>query len=91
MLGSGIAVLVGTVLMLFAAAYLRGGHPPASGIVNLVLLLLLSPAAGLAAAVGLRAAGTVDKWFFVMTGVCLGFAVFAGTLLLLKVVLGRAV
>jgi hypothetical protein len=88
--GTGTAVLVAIVAMLFAAAYLRGGHPPASGVIILLLLLVLTPAAGLAAVKGLLARGE-NPGFYVMTGVCLAFTVFAATLLLLKLGLGKTI
>jgi hypothetical protein len=94
-LSAGCAVLAAIVLMLLSAAYLRGGHPPASGIAILVILAVATPAAVLATVLGLGHRADPgrpgDKPLFVMTGVCLAFAVFAATLLVLKFALGKSV
>ena len=90
-----LGMAVGAVAMLLATAFLRGGHPPGSGIVNLILLVLVTPLALGAAAVGLRTApGDVAgpvKRFYLMTGVSLLFAVVASLVFVLKFLLGRSI
>ena len=92
---SGWVVLAAVVAMLLAAAFLRGGHPPGSGIVNLIVLVLVAPLSLGAAVVGLRTApgavaGSVKR-FYLMTGVSLVFALFASLLFVLKFLLGRSI
>ena len=92
---AGCGALVAEIAMLLATAYLRGGHPPASGIVVLLMLLVIGPVSAIAAILGLSARSRDDlrvgKLLFVMTGVNLSFAVFALMVFVLKFVLGQAI
>lgn len=92
---SGYAVLVAIVLMLAAMAFLRGGHPPGYGIVNLLILVFVYPVSVYGSIVGLKTA--IDsvtgsaKVYFIMVGVCSTFALFATILFVLKFVFGKAI
>jgi hypothetical protein len=94
-IASGCGVLAAEIGMLLAMAYLRGGHPPASGIVVMLVLLVMGPVSAIAALVGLSARARdqvpARKLLFVMTGVNLSFAVLALMVFVLKVVLGQSV
>jgi hypothetical protein len=92
---AGCGVLLAEIVILLATAYLGGGHPPASGIVVLLVFLIMGPVSVIAAIAGLSArqrhgAGG-GPLLFVMTGVNLSFAVFAVMVIVLKVVLGRSI
>ena len=92
-IAAGCGTLAAEIGMLLAMAYLRGGHPPASGIVVMLMLVIMGPVSVIAAIVGLSARPRNDAhaWTlpFVMTGVNLSFAVLVLTALVLKVVLGQ--
>jgi hypothetical protein len=97
-IASGCGVLAAEIGMLLAMAYLRGGHPPASGIIVMLVLLIMGPVSAIAAIVGLSArARPLDneahagRLLFVMTGVNLSFAVLALMVFVLKVVLGQSI
>lgn len=82
--GTGIAVL-GTLVLLQLL--------PVSGTVHVLLLVLLAPLAVLSTLLGVaRRADSPpnQKWFFVMTGVCLAFSVIAVTLLVLIFMVGES-
>ena len=93
-IAAGCTALLAEIVLLAAAAYLQGGHPPASGIVALLVLVVQGPLSVVAAALGLsaRKRDTVDgrTWLLVMTGVNLAFATFAVMIVVLKM-LGRAI
>lgn len=91
---SGVLVLASIVLILLAMAYLRGGHPPASGIVVVLILMVVGPIAAAAAVTGGLQAKRGDlkaNVYFILCGVSGAFALFAGTLLFLKLVLGATI
>ena len=97
-IGSAVMALAAIVSILVATAYLRGGHPPASGIVAAVILLASTPFTLAGSVIGLATSreradelAQGGKFFFIGTGVCIAFAAFAGILFVLKVVLGRPV
>jgi hypothetical protein len=94
-IAAGCGALAAEIGMLLAIAYLRGGHPPASGIVVMLVLLVMGPVSAIAAVVGLSArprdAPHARKLLFVMTGVNLAFAALALLVFVLKVVLGRTI
>jgi hypothetical protein len=91
-MASGVLVLVAIVLMLLSIAYLKGGHPPASGVAVLLIFMVVTPLAACSALAALstpvEAAGPSPRAFFLMGGVCLAFTVFAITALVLKLVFG---
>lgn len=92
---SGYVVLVAIAMILASTAFLRGGHPPGSGIVNLLILVCVYPIAVYGSIAGMRtsidSAGPSAKVYFIMAGVCLAFALTSTMLLVLKVVLGKAI
>ncbi len=76
--------------------YLRRGHPPASGYVNLFVMLLLTPVSFLSATLGLltdsgKSAISNPKLYFVCAGISSLFFIALCTVFILKVVLGRTV
>ena len=82
--GTGIAVL-GTLVVLQLL--------PVSGTVHVLLLVTLAPLAVLSTLLGVAKRtdpAQNQKWFFVMTGVCLAFSVVAVTLLVLMFGVGEA-
>jgi len=91
----GYAVLVAVCVLVLSTAFLRGGHPPGSGIVNLLVLVLAYPTslygvfAGWTAPPDAIAART--RLAYVMTGVCLCFAVAVTMGLVVKFVLGKSI
>jgi hypothetical protein len=91
----GYAVLVAICLMLLSSAYLRGGHPPGSGIVNLLVLMLTYPMSLYGAIVGWTARPEAiairTRPFYVMTGVCLCFAVAVTLGLVVRYILGKPI
>ena len=91
---SGYVVLASICAMLLSIAYLGGGHPSGTGIVNGLLLIVVGPLSAVASVVGLRTRqGLLDRdarTYHVMSGVCLAFALFFVVLAFLKLVLGRA-
>ena len=87
-------VLVSIVLILLSMACLRGGHPPASGMVVLLILTGVTPIATAAAVAGCLQAlrgDRKDNAFFILCGVSTAFAVFGLVLLFLKLVLGATI
>lgn len=92
---SGYAVIAAIVLILASMAFLRGGHPPGYGIVNLLILVFVYPVslfgsiAGLNSSVGSLAVS--PKTYFIMVGACMAFACFSTVLLVLKFVFGKAI
>ena len=90
----GYIVLAAIVAMLFSLAFLRGGHPPASGIVNLAILIVVCPLSIVSAWIGLTTRPESltggQKHFYMMAGVATAFAIFSIVLLVLKVGLGKA-
>ncbi len=91
----GYAVLAAVCALVVSSAFLRGGHPPGSGIVNLFVLLLAYPISLCGSIVGWRASpdaitGRV-KHVYVMTGVCMCFAVFVTLVFVVKFVLGKSI
>jgi hypothetical protein len=82
--GTGAAVL-GTLVVLQLL--------PTSGVVKVLLLFTLAPLAVLSTLLGVARrpdAAPNQKWFFVMTGVCLAFAVVAVTLIVLMFGVGES-
>jgi hypothetical protein len=91
---SGVLVLASIVLILLSMAYLRGGHPPASGIAVLLILMTVTPIATAATVAGVLEALRGDRRtsaFFILCGVCAAFAIFCLVLLFLKLVLGATI
>jgi hypothetical protein len=92
---SGYVVLSAVVIILFSTAFLRGGHPPGSGIVNLGVLVLVYPLSVYSSVVGLKAnaqsIATSPKLFYTMTGVCLSFVVFSTLLFVIKFIFGGSI
>lgn len=94
-INSGYAVLAAIFLILASMAFLRGGHPPGYGIVNLFILIIVYPISVYGSIVGLKT--TIDsllvsaKRYFIMVGVCLAFALFSTTLFVFKFVFGKAI
>ena len=92
---SGYFVLVAIVLMLLSMAFLRGGHPPGYGIVNLIILVFGYPISLFGSIIGLKT--KVDdvsvsvKNYFLMVGVSLAFFLFTSLLLILKFIFGKAI
>ena len=92
---SGYAVLVAIVLILASMAFLRGGHPPGYGIVNLVILFFIYPISVYGSIVGLKM--SIDsltvspKVYFIMVGSCITFALFSTVLFVFKFIFGKAI
>jgi hypothetical protein len=91
----GYAVLVAVCALVMSTAFLRGGHPPGSGIVNLLVLLLAYPISlyGVVAGWTARpdAIASRTRQVYVMTGVCLCFTVAVTLVLVVKFVLGKSI
>lgn len=91
----GYAVLAAVCVLVMSAAFLRGGHPPGSGIVNLLVLVLAYPVSLYGAIAGWTARpdamASRAKQVYVMTGVCLCFAVAVTLVFLVKFVLGKSI
>jgi hypothetical protein len=91
----GYAVLAAVCVLVMSPAFLRGGHPPGSGIVNLFLLMLAYPLSLYGTVVGWTvrpdAIASRTKQVYVMTGVCLCFAVVVTLVLVVKFVLGKSI
>lgn len=95
---SGVLTLIAIFAIIGALAFLSGGHPPASGIVSALIFFVVTPFTLAASIIGswtspemnaeLRSGG---KRFFISTGLCIAFTVFAATLLFVKAGLGRPV
>jgi hypothetical protein len=97
-LGSGVLTLLAVFSIIGAIAFLGGGHPPASGIVAVLIFFAVTPFSLAASVIGLvtppRRISELKrggKLFFISTGVCFAFTVFAAALLFVKAGLGRAV
>ena len=97
-LGSGVLTLLAIFSIIGAIAFLGGGHPPASGIVSVLIFFAVTPFSLAASIVGLvtppRRSAELShggKFFFVSTGVCIAFTVFAAALLFVQAGLGRTV
>jgi hypothetical protein len=91
---SGVLVLAAIVLILLSMAYLRGGHPPASGIAVFLILIVATPIATAASVAGCLQAlrgNRKTNAFFILCGVCAAFAIFCLVLLFLKLVLGATI
>jgi hypothetical protein len=91
----GYAVLAAVCLMVLSSAFLRGGHPPGSGIVNLFVLMLAYPISLYGAVAGWTAHPDAitnpTRQFYIMTGVCLCFAIAVTLELIVKFVLGKSI
>lgn len=91
----GYVVLAAICLMVLSSAFLRGGHPPGSGIVNLFVLILAYPISLYGALAGWTAhPGSITnqtRRFYVMTGVCLCFAIAVTLGLVVKFVFGKSI
>jgi hypothetical protein len=91
----GYAVLAAVCVLVMSTALLRGGHPPGSGIVNLFVLILTYPISLYGLVVGWTARpdaiASKAKSVYVMTGVCLSFAVLVTLVLALKFVFGKSI
>ena len=91
----GYAVLAAVCALVMSTVFLRGGHPPGSGIVNLFVLLLAYPISLYGVVVGWKAhpdaIASRAKQVYVMTGVCLCFAVAVTLVLVVKFVLGKSI
>ena len=91
----GYAVLASACALVLSTAFLRGGHPPGSGIVNLVVLALSYPVSLCGVIIGWTAPpdalASRTKHVHIMTGVCLCFAVVVTLMLVVKFVLGRSI
>lgn len=92
---AGIIVVCAIFILFYAAAYMRSGHPPASGIVGLVVVFVVSPISVLASLIGLfmreRVAPLKDKIFYIMTGINLSFSIIVLFLFIFKVLLGKTI
>ena len=92
---SGVLVLVSILVIFYAVAFMRSGHPPASGIVALIVILGLSPVAILATVAGLlsgeRASGLPQKLVHTMLGVNVTFVFIVACIFVFKVILGAPI
>jgi hypothetical protein len=88
-------VLISVCLLLLSTAFLRGGHPPGSGIVNLIILAAAYPLALVGSVAGLTLppsrAPASAKAFYVLTGVCLCFALAVTVAMILKFGFGKPI
>ncbi len=86
-------MLVSVCALVFSTTFLRGGHPPGSDIVNLFVLALAYPVSLYEAIAGWRARPDAiesrAKPVYVMTGVCLCFAVVVTLVFVVKFVPGK--
>lgn len=91
----GYAVLAAVCLIVLSSAFLRGGHPPGSGIVNLFVLMLAYPMSLYGVLAGWtappEAIANRPRLFYAMTGVCLCFATAVTLGLIVKFVLGKSI
>ncbi|MCB1049970.1 MAG: hypothetical protein H6510_17950 [Acidobacteria bacterium] len=89
---SALIVLFALLVCLVAAGTMRSGHPPASGIVVLVVFMLIGPLSSIAALIGLFTKPRPDmprfKWFFIATGIHVLCALFCLMVWFFKSVLG---
>jgi len=92
-IASGCAVLAAIVVIFYATAYMRSGHPPASGIVALIVLFCVSPPAFLSVVFGLlfnRSETRLNPLLaYGMWGVNATFVFIVICLFLFKVILGK--
>lgn len=91
----GYAVLAAVCALVLSTAFLRGGHPPGSGIVNLFVLAVAYPLALLGTIAGLTASldaiARRGRQVYVMSGVCLCFAVLVTLVFVMKFVFGKSI
>jgi len=92
---SGALVLCAITIILYATAYLRSGHPPASGIVSLAVVIAISPLSIIASIIGLTVQQTAltikSKAVYIMTGVNISFSVIILLIFVFKVILGKTI
>jgi len=92
---SGYAVFAAIALILTSTAFLRGGHPPGHGIVNLVILVLVYPLSVFGSIVGLRTSANSlsvsAKLYFTMVGACMAFALSTTLLFVFKYIFGKSI
>ena len=92
---TGIAVLAGILVILYAVAYMRSGHPPASGIVFLIVVFILSPfslAAVIAGVFTVKLPTRLNsKLVYSMLGINLLFSYLLALIFFFKVILGATI
>lgn len=90
---AGWLSLAAIAVILFAGAYLRSGHPPASGIVALATLILVQPVAIVASIVAALAKVPPEpakaKSFYLAAGWSMAFALCGALVFVLKALLHR--
>jgi hypothetical protein len=94
-IASGYVVLAGACAVVLSTAFLRGGHPPGSAYVNLLVFAVAYPVSLAGAVIGLASGRGVPtgqaRSFHVMTGVCLCFGIVVTLALVLKSVFGKTI
>ena len=92
---SGLAVLAGILVILYAVAYMRSGHPPASGIIFLFVVFIVSPFSLVSVIAGLFAVKVPtrlnSKLVFSMLGVNILFTYLMALIFFFKQILGATI
>jgi hypothetical protein len=91
----GYSVLAAIFLISVSMAFLRGGHPPGSGIVNLLIIVFAYPLSVYGSIIGLKTSvnslSVSPKVYFTMVGACVAFAMFSTLLLIFKFIFGKSI
>lgn len=92
---SGLIVLTAIAVIFYAMAYMRSGHPPASGIVALIVMFIVSPISFMAFLLGMTIPASTMKlkprWVYSMWGVNLAFLFIVACIFVFRVLLGRPI
>lgn len=90
-ISSAILVLLGTLIIFYALGYMNYGHPPGSGIVFIIVLMIVSPIAFIASIVGFcvkRPLALNEPLVYVALGINVFLIFFDICVLVFKVILG---
>lgn len=92
---TGVAVLAGILIILYAVAYMRSGHPPASGIVFLIVVFIVSPFSVVSVIAGIFTVklptNLNSKLVYSMLGVNILFSYILVLIFIFKVILGKTI
>jgi hypothetical protein len=92
---SGILLMVGLSVVLYASAYMNKGHPPASGIIALIVVMAITPFSILSIIVsvfgGVDYSGHNLKIYFLFLGLNIFYVFCISQIWFYKAILGRTI
>lgn len=92
---SAVLILFGATIVLFAAAYMNKGHPPASGYIALIVVLGITPFSILSLLISVFGetdfSGHKLKIYYMALGIHILYVCFISQVWLYKSMLGRTI